>query len=199
MSEPTPPLVPSTPPEQGPRFRRGRLLVAAPTLLDPNFRRAVVLMLEHSDEGALGLVLNRPTGIGAREAIPPPLGAALGEDEVIHSGGPVQPEAVIVLADFVDPADAATIAFGSVGIVDPRGEAHELAGRVRSLRAFGGYAGWGGGQLESEIAEGAWFDVEGRPADVFAADAGALWARVVARKGGAYRLVARMPEDPSRN
>jgi len=186
-------------PASGPRFRRGRLLVAAPVLTDPNFHRAVVLMLEHSGDGALGLVLNRPTGIVAREAIPPPLGDALAPGELIHSGGPVQPDAVIVLADFTDPADAASIAFGSVGIVDPRGDQGDVADRVRALRAFGGYAGWGGGQLEAEIAEGAWLDAEGRPEDVFTDAAEGLWSRVLERKGGAYRLVARMPEDPSLN
>jgi len=190
---------PSPDPAAGPRFRRGRLLVAAPVLQDPNFHRAVVLMLEHSAEGALGLVLNRPTGIVAREAIPPPLGEALEAGEVIHSGGPVQPEAVIVLGDFSDPGEAASIAFGSVGIVDPRGGGEDLADHVRALRAFGGYAGWAGGQLEAEIAEGAWVDVEGRVEDVFTDAPEGLWSHVLDRKGGAYRLVARMPEDPRLN
>ena len=76
--------------------------MASPSLADPNFRRAVVLLLEHSDEGALGLVLNRPTPLVAREALPGALADAMPEAERVHQGGPVQPEAVIVLADFSD-------------------------------------------------------------------------------------------------
>ncbi|MFN8124395.1 MAG: YqgE/AlgH family protein [Thermoleophilia bacterium] len=183
----------------GPAFRRGRLLVASPTLQDPNFTRTVVLMLEHSRDGALGLVLNRPTDITAREALPEPLSDALPEDELVHQGGPVQPEAVILLADFADPEAAATLTVGTVGVVDPNEDTAGLPQRVRSVRAFGGYAGWGAGQLEHEIAEGAWIDVEADAADVFTDEPDALWRRVLDRKGGAFRLLARMPEDPSLN
>lgn len=183
----------------GPRFRRGRLLVAAPSLLDPNFHRTVVLMLEHSEDGALGLVLNRPMNLRARDAIPTPLADALPDEEQVHQGGPVQPEAVILLADFRDPQEAATLVVASVGIVDPRGDQEELVDRVRAVRAFGGYAGWSGGQLEGEIAEGAWIDAPCLIDDVFTADHSGLWSRVLDRKGGGYRLVARMPEDPRVN
>lgn len=187
------------PPGGGPAFRRGRLLVASPTLMDENFTRTVVLMLEHSPEGALGLVLNRPTEIVAREVLPSPLADALPERELVHEGGPVQPEAVIVLADFSDPASAASITVGSVGVVDPNDDALDLSDRVRAVRAFGGYAGWGAGQLEREITEGAWIDVEADTDDVFTGAPEALWRRVLDRKGGAFRLFARMPEDPSLN
>ncbi|HTI32386.1 MAG TPA: YqgE/AlgH family protein, partial [Miltoncostaea sp.] len=149
-----------------PGNRRGRLLVAAPALVDPNFRRSVVLMLEHSPEGALGLVLNRPTPLVSREALPEALASVMPEEERIFQGGPVQPEAVIVLADFEDAAVAASIAFGSVGIVDPAGKAAQ-GGGIRAIRAFGGYAGWAGGQLEQEVAEEAWVDAEAVPDDVF--------------------------------
>ena len=178
--------------------RRGRLLVAAPALVDPNFRRSVVLMLEHSDEGALGLVLNRPTPLVSREALPEALAAVMPAQERIFQGGPVQPEAVIVLADFEDAGAAASIAFGSVGIVDPAGEAAR-AGGIRAIRAFGGYAGWAGGQLEQEVEEEAWVDAEAEAGDVFTDDHAGLWSRVLERKGGTWRLIARMPEDPSVN
>lgn len=184
---------------EGPRFRRGRLLVASPSLLDPNFHRTVVLMLEHSEDGALGLVLNRPMNLRARDAIPTPLADALADTERVHSGGPVQPEAVILLADFRDPQEAATLVVASIGIVDPRGDQEELTARVRAVRAFGGYAGWSGGQLEGEIAEGAWIDAPCLIDDVFTDDHPGLWSRVLDRKGGGYRLVARMPEDPRVN
>ena len=182
-----------------PDNRRGRLLVAAPALVDPNFHRAVVLLLEHSADGALGVVLNRPTELSAREALPGPLGDALPEDELVHRGGPVQPDAVIVLADFDDPSLAAGVACGTVGIVDPEGDMEALAGATRAMRAFGGYAGWTAGQLEQEIAEEAWVDAVCLPSDVFTTAPESLWATVLDRKGGSWKLVARMPPDPSLN
>lgn len=183
----------------GPPFRRGRLLVAAPTLMDIHFRRTVVLMLEHSEEGALGLVLNRPTILTAREALPQPLAELVGDGEVVYQGGPVQPEAVILLADFIDPQRAASLAVDGVGVVDPAGDTEDLPGLTRAVRAFGGYAGWGAGQLEGEIAEGAWIDAAAGAADVFTQDHERLWHTVLDRKGGAFRLLARMPDDPSMN
>ena len=192
--------VPEPPAAQGaPENRKGRLLVASPSLADPNFRRAVVLMLEHSDEGALGLVLNRPTPLVAREALPGALAEAMPEDERVYQGGPVQPEAVIVLADFSDATLAASVAFDMVGIVDPDADASRLDEGVRAIRAYGGYAGWGEGQLEREIAEEAWIDAVCLPEDVFTDDPERLWSRVLDRKGGSWRILARLPEDPSLN
>jgi len=184
--------------DTAPLSRHGRLLIAAPALEDPNFRRTVVLMLEHSPEGALGLVLNRPTPLVSREALPSGLADLMPGEERVFQGGPVQPEAVIVLADFEDASRAATIAFGSVGIVNPDGDAAGHGG-VRAIRAFGGYAGWGAGQLEQEIAEEAWVDAAADAEDVFTDDHRGLWSRVLERKGGSWRLIARMPEDPSLN
>jgi putative transcriptional regulator len=182
-----------------PENRKGRLLVASPSLADPNFRRTVVLMLEHSEEGALGLVLNRPTPLVAREALPGALAEAMPEDERVYQGGPVQPEAVIVLADFSDAGLAASVAFEMVGIVDPDADASLLQGGVRAIRAYGGYAGWGEGQLERELAEEAWIDAAPAAEDVFGDDPDGLWSRVLDRKGGSWRLIARMPENPSVN
>jgi len=186
-------------PDDAPASRRGRLLVASPSLVDPNFRRAVVLMLEHSSEGALGLVLNRPTPLVAREALPGALADAMPEAERVHEGGPVQPEAVIVLADFEDTTLAASVAFETVGILDPEADASRLEDGVRELRAYGGYAGWGEGQLEQEVGEEAWIDAEPALEDVFGDDPDGLWSRVLERKGGTWRLIARMPENPSVN
>jgi putative transcriptional regulator len=194
VSAPVPPA-----PQGTPANRRGRLLVASPSLVDPNFRRAVVLLIEHSEEGALGLVLNRPTPLVSREALPGALADAMPADERVHQGGPVQPEAVIVLADFADPALAASVAFDRVGIVDPEADATRLGEGVRAIRAYGGYAGWGEGQLEHEIAEEAWIDASPILEDVFGDDPDGLWSRVLERKGGTWRLIARMPENPSVN
>jgi putative transcriptional regulator len=187
------------PVDGGPRFRHGRLLVAAPTLMDPQFQRAVVVMLEHSDDGALGLVLNQPTEIHAADALPEPLGALFPDGQVIHCGGPVQPAAVIILAEFDTPDRAAEVVVDRIGIVDPEEAIDDLTGHVGRLRIFGGYAGWAPGQLEGEIAEGAWIDVPARPEDIFTATPERLWSAALERKGGPFRLVARMPEDPSLN
>jgi putative transcriptional regulator len=185
--------------DEAPASRRGRLLVASPTLVDPNFHRAVVLMLEHSPDGALGVILNRPSETTAGEALPPPLGDLMAADALVHEGGPVQPEAVILLADFTDPLRAADVAVGSVGIVDPNGDVDGLHEVVGAVRAFGGYAGWSGGQLEQEIAEEAWIDAVCLPEDVFTDEPDLLWSRVLERKGGSWRIIARLPEDPSLN
>lgn len=186
-------------PDAEPIFRTGRLLVAAPTLLDPHFQRAVIIMLEHSEEGALGLVLNQPTEIQAAEALPEPLCDLVPDDEVVHSGGPVQPTAVIILAEFADAGRAAGIVLDRIGIVDPDSAVDELAHHVGDVRIFGGYAGWGAGQLEAEIASGAWIDVAAQRSDIFTVEPEALWSTALERKGGVFRLVARMPEDPSLN
>lgn len=184
----------------GPRWRRGRLLVAAPHLDDdPNFHRAVVLVLEHADEGALGIVLNQPMSVRADEALPDPLAAVVTDGSPVHRGGPVQPGTVIVLADFDDLAAAGGITFDTVGILDPDAvEEVGLAG-VRRARAFGGYSGWGGGQLEGEIESDAWIDVTPQVEDVFTEDPDGLWRAVLERAGGSYRLMASAPEDPLSN
>jgi putative transcriptional regulator len=186
-----------TPPD--PPSRKGRLLVASPALADPHFRRSVVLILEHDDGGALGVILNRRTPVPARDALPDGLAEALPEDEVVHEGGPVQPESVILLAELTEPAEGVEVSFGSVGIVGPTADGAALEGSVRAIRAFGGYAGWGAGQLEQEIEEEAWLDAACLPSDVFTLDPEGLWSEVLERMGGRYRLVARMPEDPSLN
>jgi len=183
----------------GPYSRQGRLLVAAPTLLDPHFQRAVVVMLEHSEDGALGLVLNQPTEIHAVDALPEPLCDLVPDEHVIHCGGPVQPAAVIILAEFDTPDRAAGLVVDHIGIVDPEEAVDDLTDHVGRLRIFGGYAGWAPGQLEGEIAEGAWIDVPARPEDIFTSSPERLWSAALERKGGVFRLVARMPEDPSLN
>jgi len=174
--------------------------VAAPHLDDdPNFRRAVILVLEHSDEGALGIVLNSPMGVAASEALPEPLASVVTDGSAVYRGGPVQPGTVIVLGDFEDASVAGGITFASVGILDPEAVEEGESPAMRSARAFGGYAGWGGGQLESEILDDAWIDVGPQVEDVFTEDPGALWAEVLRRAGGSYRLMAMTPEDPLLN
>ncbi len=175
---------------------RGHLLVAAPSLLDPNFARAVVLIAEHTDEGALGVVLNR-AGEATVGEIVPDLSSLVDEDEIVFTGGPVELSGVMVLAEFEDPDDAALPIDGDLGFVALEADMEEVAaGRAR---AFAGHAGWGPGQLDAEVAEDSWFVAPFERQDAFTDEPGELWSRALVRKGGHFALVARMPEDPSVN
>ena len=160
---------------------KGQLLIATPQLAD-YFRRSVVLVLEHNEEGAMGVVLNRPTETPVAEAVPD-LADLAGADSLIHAGGPVNPNTVIALGD-VD---------GTPQLLGP--EDAEL--EPRRLRVFAGYAGWAPGQLDGELEEEAWITEPADPDDPFAE--GDLWPEVLQRKGGGYALLATMPPDPSLN
>jgi len=177
---------------------RGHLLIASPALIDPSFRRTVVLVTEHTEEGAMGVVLNRASPVAVADAVPHL--AQLAEDGAcIHVGGPVQPEAVVALAELDDASDSAAIALGDIGYLRADADPAELAGGVRRLRVFAGYAGWGGGQLEGELEESAWIVEPAEPDDVFTPDPDGLWSTVLRRKGGPFAVLATMPPDPSQN
>jgi putative transcriptional regulator len=165
--------------------------------MDPNFRRTVVLVVAHDDDGAVGLVLNRPTETDVAEAVPE-LAELVEPEAVVSIGGPVQNEALVVLAEWEDADEAGTIVFEDVGLMGGEAESERTAAATRRVRVFAGYAGWGGGQLEAELEEPSWILDEARPDDVFGEDDD-LWASVLRRKGGAFRLVATMPDDPSLN
>ena len=177
---------------------RGHLLVAAPSLLDPNFHRTVVLVGEHAEEGAMGVVLNRPSGVTVGEAVPP-LVALVDADGLVYVGGPVQPEAIVVLGEFEEPERADVLVVGAVGFLPGEIEDGEALGTIARSRVFAGYAGWGPGQLEAELAESSWIVEQALPDDVFAADPAELWSDVLRRKGGPYAVLALMPPDPSLN
>jgi putative transcriptional regulator len=174
----------------------GLLLISSPSLIDPNFRRTVVLMTHHDEEGAVGLVLSRPSQLAISEAVPD-LGDLPYADEVVYIGGPVQPEAVVVLVDLDEPRDDAEPIVGDVAYMPPGVDPDEL--RASRARVFAGYSGWGPGQLEAEIDESAWIIAPAEPGDVFARDPDELWRTVLHRKGGMFSLIATMPFDPSLN
>jgi putative transcriptional regulator len=177
---------------------RGQLLVAGPALHDPNFRRTVVLLGEHGDEGAMGLVLNRVSTVTVEEAVPP-VAALAGPDRPVYIGGPVQPQAAIVLADFAEPERASALVLDTIGFL-PGDVAHDAElGALRKIRVFAGYAGWGPGQLEEELAEQSWVVLPGRASDVFTEAPDELWATVLRRHGGAFAVLALLPEDPHAN
>lgn len=177
---------------------RGQLLVAAPSLLDPNFRRTVVLVGEHGEEGAMGVVLNRPSSVSVADAVPP-LATLVEDGEPVHLGGPVQPRAIVVLGEFSDPGDAGAPVVGPVGFLPGEIEdADDVVGVTRA-RVFAGYAGWAAGQLEAELEESSWILEPAVPEDVFTSRPEALWSAVLRRKGGRYTVLALLPPDPSVN
>ena len=176
---------------------KGHLLIAGPALVDPNFRRAVVLVGEHSAEGALGVILNRALEATVEETVPE-LSVLVDGVEQIHDGGPVQPSAIVVLADFVEPERAGALVLDSVGFLPSEVDPGTL-GELRRARVFAGYAGWGPGQLDGELAEGSWIVEPALPEDVFTADPEQLWSDVLRRKGGPFGVLALMPPDPSLN
>ena len=177
---------------------RGRLLIASPALIDPNFARTVVLITEHGPEGAMGVVLNRPSEIEVGN-VAPELATIVVDGEPVFIGGPVQPQALVVLAEFSDSRAAAWIIAEDVGFVAAETEYGDLADVVRRGRVYAGYSGWDAGQLEGELAEEAWIVEPPMPAELFPDDPLALWQDVLARKGGQFALIAKMPEDPSLN
>jgi putative transcriptional regulator len=178
---------------------RGQLILASPILRDPNFARTVVLIAEHTDEGAMGLVLNRPANSTVGEAVPD-LSWLAGEDEPVFVGGPVAETAVIVLAEFNHPELAGAIVESDLGFIGAEADHPDrLDGAIRRARVFAGHAGWGPGQLESELAEDAWIVEPPLRDEIFTDDPADLWAAVLRRKGDRYALLATMPLDPSLN
>lgn len=168
----------------------GQLLIASPALGD-FFHRAVVLVVDHTAEGAFGLVLNRPSESTVAEAVPGVFDEATGEDP-LYVGGPVQPGSVTAIAEHDDPEDATKLLVGAVGMVD----LDAIPGLSR-IRVFAGYAGWGPGQLDAELEAEGWILDDARVEDAFSQ--GDLWADALERKGGEFALLSRMPADPALN
>jgi putative transcriptional regulator len=181
----------------------GTLLVASPDLLDPNFRRTVVYVIEHRGEGTLGVVLNRPSDVSVREVLPAwaPHSSRPGS---VFVGGPVDAKTALCLAAFKPGQDPATMhgvvaVRGPVGLVDLDSDPSALAPRMRGLRVFAGYAGWNSGQLDGEIGRGDWILVPALPDDVLASGTGDLWGRVLRRQGMPLALLSTYPADVARN
>lgn len=174
--------------------------MATPGLLDENFFRTVVLVVEHSEDGAAGVVLNRPTDTELtgplsdwrRKAADPPL---------VFVGGPVSPDSAVCLArsapDLLPPGFEPVV--GGLGVLDLSREADESQTGVDRLRVFAGYAGWQAGQLERELAEGAWYVLDADPEDALTSEPGGLWRFVLRRQGGQLALVSSFPPDPTMN
>jgi putative transcriptional regulator len=178
---------------------RGRLLVATPLLSDGIFDRSVVLLLEHGDEGALGVVLNRPSEIQVEDALPDWSGAAI-EPAVMFVGGPVGLGGALCLGRATEASlPSWEPVVDGVGIVDLHVPADLLEGRVHAIRMFSGHAGWAPGQLEDELEARAWLVVDARPGDVLSQRPEELWRRVLRRQPGTAARLANHPHDPSLN
>lgn len=179
-------------------FLEGQLLIASPAMSDPNFARTVVAIANHDEDGALGIVLNRPSDTEVVDAVPE-LEGVIDPDEVVFVGGPVQPASIVVLAEFEDPAEAAYLVVGAIGLVSDSTGLERLGSATARRRVYAGYTGWGPGQLEAELEREDWIVEPALTGDVFDEDPAELWGRVLQRKGGQFRLLARMPLDPSVN
>lgn len=181
---------------------RGRLLVADPTLDDPNFRRSVVFMIDHSDEGALGVILNRPGDVPVRDVVPT-WAPYVTDPATLFRGGPVSERAAICLgrcpAGTESPLWTPLSPRSSVGVIDLHGDPVDAPGGVQALRIFGGYSGWSAGQVEAELEMGGWLVLAAEAADPFTADPDGLWRAVLARQRGPVRRFVAYPSDPSLN
>lgn len=182
-----------------PESLAGRLLVASPRLEDPNFVRTVVYMGMHDENGAFGLVLNRPLEVDVSEHMS-------GWEHVVSAparlfqGGPVDTTSVVGLARPLDGRmDGWTEMAGGAGLIDLRLDASEASRGVADLRMFLGYSGWTAGQLEQEIKEEAWFVIDMHHDDLFTAEPERLWQRVLRRQRGKLAMFAYFPEDPTLN
>jgi putative transcriptional regulator len=184
-----------------PAVRAGMLLVATPQLLDPNFVETVVLMLDVDDGGALGVVLNRPSGVPVAEVLES-WSEVASEPEVLFRGGPVSTEGALGVALLRDQDDV-PVGFrevdGPLGLVDLDTPVELLTGSLAGMRVFAGYAGWGAEQLSAEIEEGSWYVVPGQAVDAFRMDPADLWRDVLRRQPGELAWHSTRPVDPELN
>lgn len=186
----------------------GSHLIAGPDLLDPNFRRTVVLVCEHTESGSLGLVINRPTAIGLDRLVPAlslPEVATPGGMATVYCGGPVESNRLMIVrfGAATDPGEDVQEVCPGVHLVadisatlERLRESHDDLARYRF---FLGYSGWGKGQLEGEMREGAWLLRDADPGRLFEAEGEDVWRRALEKLGGIYTLYAQMPHDPSMN
>lgn len=177
------------------------LLVATPMLLDPNFESSVVLLLESNEDGALGVILNRPTTVPVGDVLES--WADLAADPgVLFRGGPVATDGALGLAalrqDESEPLGFSSVAEG-VGIIDLDAPVDLVEGALGGVRIFAGYAGWDAEQLAGEIAEGSWYVLPAEPRDAFRPDVEELQREVLRRQPGELAWRSTRPLDPDLN
>jgi putative transcriptional regulator len=179
---------------------RGKLLVSQPTLKDPNFDRTVILLLEHGDDGAIGVVLNRQSEVELAEAVPEWAEKAAQPAQVFF-GGPVVDEGTAICLARSDGGETGAWKpmLDGLGTLDVNVAPDEAGVKIDEIRLFAGYSGWSKGQLEMEIEIGAWFVVDAKPVDAFTADPEGLWKAVIGRQPGMLAWMASFPPDVSLN
>ncbi|MBA3966313.1 MAG: YqgE/AlgH family protein [Nitrospirales bacterium] len=180
---------------------KGVFLIATPALRDPNFRQAVVLLCEHGPEGALGVVVNRPTEMNIAEVLPQ-VPVLEGQEHRVYAGGPVQKNSLLVLYRLNEEIEDTHAVLDGVylgGNMETLERILEGPGEHESFRAYMGYSGWGPGQLESEMESGSWLTMPARPHLVFDEDSQDLWGEVLRSFGDEYTMYAHMPVDPNLN
>ena len=178
----------------------GRLLVATPALTDPNFAGTVVLLLDHDADGTLGVVLNRPTELRAAEVLPAVRGL-VAEPTVVFDGGPVTPQSAIAVGLLPEREHDPTWfrrVFSDIGLVDLDALVDGQTA-TEALRVYAGYAGWDAGQLDAELAEGAWLVLALLPSDVFHAQPPRLWRTVLRRQPVPLAYLSTWTPDPDTN
>lgn len=181
----------------------GTLLVAAPGLLDPNFHRTVVFVIEHRDGGSLGVVLNRPSEVSVRDVLPS-WASLSAPPSAVFVGGPVEAETALCLAAVRTGHDASTVeglmaVRGPVAVVDLDADPAVIGSRLRGIRVFAGYSGWDTGQLTGEVERGDWIVVPALPDDALTSQVASLWGRVLRRQGMPIALLATFPGDVRQN
>lgn len=178
----------------------GSLLVATPILDEPPFRRSVILLLDHDEDGALGVIVNRAADV-AVDRVLAGWSSSVSEPGVLFLGGPVGTDSALAVGEVVESAEPPGWrgCFGRIGLVDLDAPPALLEGALSRMRIFAGYSGWGSGQLEGEIAEGAWYVVKSDPDDAFSVEPAALWRKVLRRQRDEMSYLSTYPDDPSMN
>ena len=180
----------------------GRLLVATPLLLDPNFERSVVLLLDVDENGALGVVLNRPSTVPVAEVLPE-WGEVAGTPGVLFQGGPVSTDSALAVGALPPGLGEEPVGFrrlyDDIGIIDLDAPTEIVGPALSGLRVFAGYAGWGEEQLIAEVGSGSWYVVGSDPGDLFGSNPQGLWMRVLRRQPGELAWVSTRPLDPTLN
>lgn len=179
---------------------RGKLLIAGPSLTDPNFERTVVVMIEHNEHGAFGFIVNREVTTRMGELLPSWPGAG----EPVFQGGPVDQQTGLGLGLLhptvtLPPPPEARPLLGSLYAVDLTADGAYLSGLFRSMRVFLGYAGWSPGQLDLELDDFGWIVADGEESDVFWSSPDTQWSDVLARQSGSARRLRHYPTDPAWN
>ena len=180
---------------------KGVFLVAAPALRDPNFRQTVILLCEHGAEGALGVVVNRPTGMLISEALPQ-VPVLEGQHHLLFVGGPVQPNQILILYRVSQEPTETHHVFDGVylgGNMDALDRVLHAPSSNESFRAYVGYSGWGPGQLENEMKTGSWITLPADPIVVFQQEPSRIWPEIMQSLGAPYDFYSQMPPDPNLN